>query len=474
MGNVFDDIESIVFPMEYKDIDAIYNSFIFEGEKDEDVFTYNEIKEGRSYYMYGKKVMEFRPGENNKARLRFFPIMDGEVIRTLTTKSSQADLVSEIIKLKKSKKYIFRNTIEDVFGCCHDFKKCSEVDACIHTDDRFYNGCIYRKNLEAGRNFYKETSSLYKHEPFTSILGLDFETANANRSSACAVGAVKYDCSGKELKRVYQLINPHEDFDFFNIMIHGIRPEMVKDSPSIHDAMKAVFALIDDRTLIVCHNSAFDMSVLRNSLQKEPLEIPDFLFTCTYRLASRILPKNISYTLPDVAEQCGIIDLDHHNAASDAATSAKILMYLINMFEGDVDRLHQTANINYGKFINGQYDGIHKARKESLEVNSIKKRSYTLPQFTVGQESPFYGKTVAFTGKLESMTRDEAIQIIDKIGGIGTDTFSKKVNVLVTGYQNKSVLAGKEKSSKRIAAEKMLEEGLDIEIIPEEQFIKML
>ena len=317
-----------------------------------------------------------------------------------------------------------------------------------------------------------EKELLSEQPIITSIIGLDFETANAGRSSACSVAAVKYDRSAKKIKEFYTLINPHEEFDFFNVMVHGITSGMVKDAPDIHDAMKSVFELFEPGSLVVCHNAAFDMSVLRASLEKNPLPVPDFIFTCTYRLASRLLPKNISYTLPDVADQCGITGLAHHNALNDADTCAKILFYLIDMFDGDIDRLHKTANLNFGHFINGEYDGIHKSVRESFHKHSEKPHS--LPNFTVGQDSPFWGKTVAFTGKLESMTRDEAISIINQIGGIGTDSFTKKTNILVTGYQDPKKLAGKEKSSKRLAAEKMLQEGKDIEIIPEEQFYKML
>lgn len=461
-----------VFPLTYDDLHLLYEKYIYEGEKDDDVFTWSEIKEGRSYSMYGKKVLEFYPGDMKKARLYIFPLDKNEKRIALKAADPVDSLISSFDSLKQMKRTIFRNTITEVFGCCNDFKKCSAIDACIHQEDRFYNGCMYRTNLEAGRNFYKESSSNLKPSHFTNIIGLDFETANAGRSSACAVSAIKYDLSGVMINRYSTLINPYEDFDYFNIMIHGITPEMVSEAPDIREAMKKVFCLIDSNSLVVCHNAAFDMSVLRNSLLKNPIDIPDFSFTCTYRLASRVLPKKISYSLPDVAEMCGIKGLIHHDASSDADVCAKILLYLIKMFDGDIDRLHQTANIKYGHFQDGEYDGIHKNVRESLSPPHSSNRK--LPKFTVGESSPFFGKVVVFTGQLESMTRNEAIEIINKIGGIGSISLTKKTNILVTGYQNPSVLAGKEKSNKRLAAEKLLAEGREIEIIPEEEFIKLL
>ena len=46
-----------------------------------------------------------------------------------------------------------RQTVE-AFGCCNDHVRCSDAGHCLHEDDKFYLGCIYRKNLEEGRIFY--------------------------------------------------------------------------------------------------------------------------------------------------------------------------------------------------------------------------------------------------------------------------------------------------------------------------------
>ena len=146
--------DSPIFPMTYDDLQALYKKYIYEGEKDDDVFIWSEIKEGRSYSMYGKKVLEFRPGDIKKARLRIFPIdKDVEKI-TFRANDPTIDLLSVLNLLKKIKKEIFRNTITEVFGCCNDFMKCSDQKQCLYPEDRFYNGCEYRKNLEAGRIFY--------------------------------------------------------------------------------------------------------------------------------------------------------------------------------------------------------------------------------------------------------------------------------------------------------------------------------
>ncbi len=49
---------------------------------------------------------------------------------------------------------IYNQTTGTVFGCCNDFIICSDALKCHKKADPFYRGCLYRKNLEAGRVFY--------------------------------------------------------------------------------------------------------------------------------------------------------------------------------------------------------------------------------------------------------------------------------------------------------------------------------
>ena len=46
------------------------------------------------------------------------------------------------------------------YGCCHRFTACSDERKCIHPDHLFALGCMYRKNLEAGRIFYGKNQTL--------------------------------------------------------------------------------------------------------------------------------------------------------------------------------------------------------------------------------------------------------------------------------------------------------------------------
>ena len=84
-------------------------------------------------------------------------------------------------------------------------------------------------------------------------------------------------------------------------------------------------------------------------------------------------------------------------------------------------------------------------------------------------KSPLFEQHCAFTGKLQKYTRKEAMQVIAGIGGLGENGVTKKTRFLILGTQAKEG-----KSNKQLKAEKNLEKGQKIEIIPEGAFYDML
>ena len=62
-------------------------------------------------------------------------------------------------------------------------------------------------------------------------IAIDFETANEERRSACAIGLAWIE-SGEVVRREHRLIRPKEmRFNVHNIRVHGINPEDVRDKP---------------------------------------------------------------------------------------------------------------------------------------------------------------------------------------------------------------------------------------------------
>jgi DNA polymerase III subunit epsilon len=64
---------------------------------------------------------------------------------------------------------------------------------------------------------------------------IDFETANEKRNSPCAIGLVVAE-DGVITKKISRLVKPPTDyFNPFNVSIHGITFEDVKDEPEFKD-----------------------------------------------------------------------------------------------------------------------------------------------------------------------------------------------------------------------------------------------
>ena len=84
-------------------------------------------------------------------------------------------------------------------------------------------------------------------------------------------------------------------------------------------------------------------------------------------------------------------------------------------------------------------------------------------------KSPLFDQHCAFTGKLQKYTRKEAMQVVVELGGLSENSVTKKTRFLILGTQVKGG-----KSNKQLKAEKNLEKGQKIEIIPEMIFYDML
>lgn len=88
---------------------------------------------------------------------------------------------------------------------------------------------------------------------------------------------------------------------------------------------------------------------------------------------------------------------------------------------------------------------------------------------------PFYNKTCVITGALEKITRQDAMQIIENIGGICASSISKKTDYLIIGncdYFNSKSPDGK--TNKRRKAEEYILQGCNISIISENEFYDLV
>lgn len=155
-----------------------------------------------------------------------------------------------------------------------------------------------------------------------NFVAIDFETANSSRSSVCSLAAVTVE-NGQIVRSAYSLIRPPVmKFDARNIEVHGIYPEDVKNKPTFDQLWERIRPHLENK-IVIAHNAAFDISVLRSILKEYSLAMPTFKHACTVQIAKKTWPGGENYRLSTLAQKFQI-DFEHHNALHDARTCAKI------------------------------------------------------------------------------------------------------------------------------------------------------
>lgn len=155
------------------------------------------------------------------------------------------------------------------------------------------------------------------------IVGLDFETANAQRNSACQIGLVVLE-DGREVDRYTSLIKPPGPFHPVNVSIHGIGPRHVARAPAFAEIWPDVLPRLAAGRRVFAHNAAFDRSVLLRSLEHCGLPAPAISIECSVKLARTHLPTLPNHRLPTVCAALGIPLTGHHDALADARAAALV------------------------------------------------------------------------------------------------------------------------------------------------------
>ncbi len=182
----------------------------------------------------------------------------------------------------------------------------------------------------APRTAAKATRRLQRTQPTRRTrrsdrwVGLDFETATGKRSSACAIGIVVVEDGAVVDLRHWLIRPPGNEFSDRNIQVHGILPDDVESAPTLEQLWPEISALLADGP-VVAHNAKFDMSVLRDSLAEYGIKPPALVFYCSAEIARAAWPELENHKLNTVCGHLGI-ELDHHNADSDAVAAAEIVL----------------------------------------------------------------------------------------------------------------------------------------------------
>lgn len=247
------------------------------------------------------------------------------------------------------------------------------------------------------------------------------------------------------------LVKPKDEIDDFITELTGITNEMLRDAPGIETVLPAFLDFLGDN-IILGHNVNFDINFLYDSkisLLGAPLKNN---FIDTMRIARRILPELKHHRLCDIAKHFSVSSEIQHRALADCKTTYSCYLNL------------KKTVVETG--IESTWNHINKRCVKAKDISA------TTSEFD--EEHPLFNKQCVFTGKLEKMTRAEAMQIVANAGGINADNVTKNTNYLILGNNDFCNTIKDGKSSKQKKAEKYVLEGKDIQVISENVFYDMI
>jgi DNA polymerase-3 subunit epsilon len=303
------------------------------------------------------------------------------------------------------------------------------------------------------------------------FVAIDFETANESRNSACAIGLTTVR-DGRIVDTFSRLIRPPElRFASWNSSIHGLTEDDVKDSATFDCLWPELLPLLENQ-LVVAHNASFDISVLRHSLLANSIPIPPLAYLCSIQLSRCVWPHFVSHSLGFIADSLGI-SLDHHDAGSDSRASAEIVLRSLQKTGAtSIIALANAFDIKFGELYSAEEWKPSTAPSFCSNRESI---AIELPEGYDISSHAFFGRKIAFTGKLRMFGRKDAFRIIEQFGGFPSDSVTEETAYLIAGYQDSRMLAkGITESSKLQKAKKLRESGSDLRIISESDFTEMI
>lgn len=280
-----------------------------------------------------------------------------------------------------------------------------------------------------------------------NFIAIDVETANADYSSICQIGIAEFK-DGKVIDKWKVLINPEDYFDPFNVSIHGISEKDVENAPTFAQVYEVLKEKLNDK--ITIHHMPFDRIAINRACDFYNLEHTKPKWLDSAKIVRRTWTEfsKSGYGLSNIAKFLNLT-FEHHDALEDAIAAGLVVV-----------KASEITNLTIEEWCKRVGQPIF-SYKGSSAIN-----------LDGNPEGQLYGESLVFTGAL-SIPRSEAGLIAAEIGCKVTNSVTKNTTMLVVGIQDDTKLAGYEKSSKHRKAEELIESGINIRILSENDFVEI-
>jgi DNA polymerase-3 subunit epsilon len=284
---------------------------------------------------------------------------------------------------------------------------------------------------------------------------IDVETANADLASICQVGIASFR-DGALADKWVSLVNPEDYFNPFNVSIHHIDESHVEDAPTWCEVFPEVASRLHGR--ITVSHTPFDRGALAGACNRYGLTACECTWLDSARVVRIAWPQfaKSGYGLSNVAAHFGI-DYQAHDAFEDARCAGLLLLRAI-----------AETGLTTEQWLTRAEQPIHFSSHEHPFSQ------WPTPCKRDGNpEGELFGQVVVFTGSL-SVYRQDAADLAAAAGCRVDDGVTKHTTMLVVGDQDLRMLAGHEKSTKHMKAERLIEKGQSIRILRETDFMRIV
>lgn len=288
-------------------------------------------------------------------------------------------------------------------------------------------------------------------DPF-SFVAVDVETANADVSTICQIGLARFE-HGQLIDEWSTLVNPEDDFDAMNIMVHGIEAHHVIDAPTFGTITSHLERWCTGQ--IVVSHTPFDRTSIHRAFLRCNRPLPVMRWLDSARVVRRAWAQfaHRGYGLTNVCRTLGYT-YTAHDALEDAKACGFVLARAI-----------EETGLSLGDWL--------RRVERPLRAGADPGKPEPLSKLSGNPDGPLRGETIVFTGQIR-IPRREAAQIAASLGADVPTSVNRKTTILVVGDQDIRRLAGQAKSAKHLKAEEQIRKGAELRILRESDFLALL
>ncbi len=258
-------------------------------------------------------------------------------------------------------------------------------------------------------------------ENYKDLTWVAFDTETSGKyplaAEICEIAATKWK-GGKIIGEYQSLCKVSKPMSDFVISIHNITNEMLKDAPTITEAVKGFHEFIQGSVLLA-HHAPFDMGFLAPEFEKLKLPLPEAPVVCTSLLSRKVILDSENHRLQTLIGHLNLPKRQAHRALSDAESCMDVALKCFEKLEEKND------DITLGRICEVQGVNLHwqdysilqlKQKPEYRSIIEALESGSDVQIVYMGGSRPGEKRTVTPMGLVRKTQTDDFLIAQDKPG----------------------------------------------------------